>query len=782
MKKNQFIFKNIIKICFQTFLSGSFLLTWMNVSGSTQLPTPPCYFDMGNDTSAVWEGFTRVTPANVFTSQSGFGWQSTEGLKAQALAYTQFVSNPSRGIITPPPVWTNPITEDAIMGDRENTFLFKATPGDYEIYVVCGTSELSRNQYFDFTIKVGSELQRVQFEGGYQYCSKQFHERVSDKPIAIRFTPRSKWVVNAIIAWPVANTAKVEKEIITPFEEWTYRMKPEEWVKWKLEPLPPASEFPVSEADQKRGFVVYTRHYLECIYPLTRPRPEDLNPSLQLFATPGEYEPMNFVILPLKNLSNAKVIVSAIGPVPAANIDVRHVRFMRARPNYTVRYRYLVVPDPLEHFNSLELPANENSRFWLTVHVPENAPAGTYTGKVTFECTGGKVEVPVQLRILPFKLRDDPSKIFGIYYQHPMDLMTGADEVSRQYFRNKAEMEHADMIAHGTRNVVMSCGGEAADAQGNFKFDWDLQAEKMALWKKYGFKGPVVMHVNTASVYKKYMNENYGAHLLYIKKTPEEFSRELTTMVKAIETERQKRGWPEFLYYPVDEPSKDTAGINFMIIVLRACKAAGIRTYLTADPTANQFKALRPYVDVWCTQPFSPDRETVLADMKADKIEYWCYPNHVNGENDHTTVTGARMTYGFGFWRSGFVTLIPWIYSSSTGDRFNYLDGYTSDFFNRAEPDGKPIPVAMWEGYREGYDDYRYIYTLEQMIAEAKRSTNSSVQQKAATTELALQNVWNAIKVQPKYKIDGLWAPAEFDLYRWQIAQQIQSLQEVLKK
>ena len=44
------------------------------------------------------------------------------------------------------------------------------------------------------------------------------------------------------------------------------------------------------------------------------------------------------------------------------------------------------------------------------------------------------------------------------------------------------------------------------------------------------------------------------------------------------------------------------------------------------------------------------------------------------------------------------------------------------DFFNRHEPEGTPIPVAMWEAYREGYDDYRYVYTREQLIAEARRS------------------------------------------------------------
>jgi len=153
----------------------------------------------------------------------------------------------------------------------------------------------------------------------------------------------------------------------------------------------------------------------------------------------------------------------------------------------------------------------------------------------------------------------------------------------------------------------------------------------------------------------------------------------------------------------------------------------------------------------------------------------------VNGENDHTPVTGARMTYGFGLWRSGFRTLIPWIYSSSTGDPFNYLDGAYMDFFNRTAPDGAPIPVAMWEAYREGYDDYRYIYTLEQLIGEAKRSAQRKAQSAATTAEQELQSVWQAIRVQAKYKHDDLWAPEEFDAYRWVIARQILALQDVVK-
>lgn len=755
---------------FTTFLAMA--LAAMNAHGA------PLLFDMGTDKSEVWSGFTRVTATSIYSDAAGFGWKSKDGLKASAKAFKS-------GEGEPPPIWTNAITEDVIAGDRENAFVIKAEPGDYHVYVVCGASDALREQFHDFTVAVGDQTQRVQIEGAYQFVPLRFKAKVGTGPLEVKFAPRNKFIVNAILAWRDADDATVKKDILDPIEDWTWKMPPDEWAKWKEEPEPPTGEMPaVSDADKARGFVVYSRPFTENIYRHTKPRAEEMNPELRAFATHGEDEPLNFAIYPLRDLANAKVSVSDIGPIAAKNIDIRHVRYLRAMPNYTTKFRWSWVPDVLEHFDSISLTAEQSERFWLTVHVPENTPAGSYAGTVTFTCDDGRaVSLPIKFRVLPIKLRDDPSKIFGIYYYHPLDRAFQAkDEVSREYFRRKADLEHADMAAHGTRNIVLNVWCRGADAQGHFNINWDLLAAKIELWRKHQFVGPIAMEISAGEVYEKYMKERVGSHLKGVKNPPPEFEQEITALVKTIETERQKRGWPEFLYYPYDEPQTDPAAVNFMVKVLKACKAAGVRTYVTADPTHDHYDPMRPYVDVWCTQPFAPDRETVLADTKKRGVEYWCYPNHVGGENDHTPVSGARMTYGFGFWRSGFRTLIPWIYSNSSGDRFNYLDAGYMDFFNRQEPDGTPMPVALWEAYREGYDDYRYIFTLEELIKEARQSGKAQVKDLAEAADKDLQSIWSAIRVQPKYKDENLWSPGEYDVYRWMIARQILALQEKITK
>jgi hypothetical protein len=110
----------------------------------------------------------------------------------------------------------------------------------------------------------------------------------------------------------------------------------------------------------------------------------------------------------------------------------------------------------------------------------------------------------------------------------------------------------------------------------------------------------------------------------------------------------------------------------------------------------------------------------------------------------------------------------------------NYLTGATMDFLVRHEPDGRPIPVALWEAFREGHDDYNYIYTLEQLIAEARASGDADAIAAADAAQRELDYVWDSINVLPRYQYDGLWPAGDFDAYRWLIAEQIMKVQETM--
>ena len=44
--------------------------------------------------------------------------------------------------------------------------------------------------------------------------------------------------------------------------------------------------------------------------------------------------------------------------------------------------------------------------------------------------------------------------------------------------------------------------------------------------------------------------------------------------VEAVQKERENYNWPEFLYYPIDEPSTNPASVKFMVGVMKAIKQA----------------------------------------------------------------------------------------------------------------------------------------------------------------------------------------------------------------
>ena len=113
------------------------------------------------------------------------------------------------------------------------------------------------------------------------------------------------------------------------------------------------------------------------------------------------------------------------------------------------------------------------------------------------------------------------------------------------------------MAAHGIRNVVLDAYVPAADENGEFHPDWTGLEARMAMALKYSPEPPFAVEMNTNGIYSKYMNgQSIGGHTSGVEMPPAGFFTELTAMVRLIENKRLEEGWPEFLYYPIDEPGR----------------------------------------------------------------------------------------------------------------------------------------------------------------------------------------------------------------------------------
>ncbi|NLS94369.1 MAG: hypothetical protein GXX96_19605 [Planctomycetaceae bacterium] len=745
-------------------------------------------FDMGTDDSPLRDGFIRVTAKSAYSPEAGYGWRTLDGLKSHHRSYSrEWEYSESRGREYPPAIYTNEVTCDTIFSKQANAFLVDVPPGDYTAYLFGGLSAGSARDYHWFDAAVGGARQTVKIDGPYRFEKCVFKTSVQQGPLAVELAPTTGWLATCLIVFPTSAEQQVRADLLDALEQEIYFLPPDVAAKWKKtehEEPRPMPDF--SAEDRDRGYAVFARHWSEVIYPNTAPRPQELDPKLAAFASLGEYEPVTLTVRPLADLADARLTAGDLrcgdAVIPAANIDVRWVRYMLVRPNYSMFFAYHVAPDVLEHRESADLKAGENQRFWITTRVPDDATAGVYEGKLTFQAKGRPAaEIALKLRVLPIRLQKNPEHVYGMYYRDPLsNVDDGNSPEANAYFARKAELERLDMVEHGMTTHISGVTGLDRDEQGNWTMDGAETERRIALSRKFGLADqPLVVSIPVGWWYSRLVDKKgTGSHLRLMRDdVPQSFYDEVTKMVEAVQKERKNYDWPEFLYYPIDEPSTSPSSVKFMVGVMKAIKQVpGVRTYVTADPSHEQFEPMWPYVDVWCCQPFVFGYEKIRRLSRERGIEFWCYPNHISGENDHTPIRGARMTWGYGFWKSGFKTLIPWIYQSSSGDPWNYLDGSSMDFFNRSTPEGEPIPVAMWEAYREGIDDGRYLYTLGQLVERGKKAGGPQADL-ARQAEAEIRYLWDAVDVQEKYKYDDLWSGPDFDAYRWLLARWILRLQ-----
>ena len=756
--------------------------------------------DFGTPTSPVRKGWLRVTDKTVWGKDAPGGWVDPRGLSSRDWPLSrEWTYSESRGRKYPPPVYLTDVRRDHVAGSPGAALRVRAPDGPYRVWLLVGTGGGRREQVWHTAVRAGEipeassggfrRFDQATFPGPYEARVLEVWAAAAGGHFELWFATASRWNVSAMVAARSGAWDRTAAAEVAGIERETFFLPDDVAKAWRHTPHeePGAAPDP-APAEKKRGFLVYHRPYLSPVWPNTVPRRDECDPTVRTFAARDEREPVTFTLLPLRDLADVQVKVGELaGPGGAAidqrDLDVRFVRYMHVRPNYSTHGVYYRAPDVLMPIGApRRLASAESFRVWITVRVGPFAPAGTYRGAArVFVGHEQAADVPIVFRVLPIKLQKDRSRVYGTYYRHPYDMARRApDAFSRRWWQRKAEAEHADMAAHGLNALVLGIGGRLT-GDGRWAMDFDALGAKIDLARRHGLTKPIICHIPTSIAWRKHMKGQMGSHLRLVRELPPKgFFEDLTAMVRAIEAGRKRRQWPELLYYPIDEPGRGAASVRFMVEVLKAIKKVpGVRTYVTADPAHEAFAPMKPHVDVWCCQPFSLPREEILADMAKRGVEYWCYPNHIAGENDHTPVAGARMTYGFGFWRSGFRALTPWIYQSVVSDPWNYLDGGYMDFFNRTADDGSPIPCTLWEAYREGIDDGRYVTTLQRWI---ERAREAGLKKEADAAAAELKFVWDAIEVQEKYKHDGLWAAEQFDACRWLIAQQILKLQEAVER
>lgn len=447
--------------------------------------------------------------------------------------------------------------------------------------------------------------------------------------------------------------------------------------------------------------------------------------AIALMACPGEYESASFALYALADLPEVRVTASDLqgpgGRIPAAALDLRVVKvWYQAGRNVGFQNEYLLTPELLLKDDSLvqvdfekktnllkmdrdamrdadtlqpvTIPKATTKQFWVTVQVPPEAAAGDYEGSLDIAVKeGAGLSIPVRLRVLPFTLHE-PKQICSIYYRGVL----GADHPTCTSERKTEEQmlaEFRDMVAHGVTNPTVYQGPDGRNPDGSFDFT-SLQ-RVFDLRREAGMRGGPLLILGVGA----------GA--------PPELLRATIDLAK-------KNGFSEVYFYGIDEASADA---------LRAERAdfekvhrAGGKVFVAGY--ADSFEIVGDLLDlpVFAGQP----------DVAMGQAYHSVGAKILSYANPQGSVEEAetyRRNYGLGLWKAGYDGACTYAYQHSFGHAWDDYDDPTYRDHNMAYPTvNGVIPTVQWEGYREGYDDLRYLATLEHWIERGQRQGGAAAE------------------------------------------------------
>jgi len=166
--------------------------------------------------------------------------------------------------------------------------------------------------------------------------------------------------------------------------------------------------------------------------------------------------------------------------------------------------------------------------------------------------------------------------------------------------------------------------------------------------------------------------------------------------------------------------------------------------------------------------------------LAASGDEAWMYHNM---RGSFFKAEWNRFINGMFMWVAPIEVHVPWMYYSIGGNPFDDTDSDHYDFVYAVPDPNDPtrmISTTHYEAFREGYDDMRYIKTLEATMAEARAAGVDVSEAQAWLTKMAsmlpqLPQDIQGIELESPYSVAAAdsFTGADWDAMREQTAQHI---------
>jgi hypothetical protein len=471
---------------------------------------------------------------------------------------------------------------------------------------------------------------------------------------------------------------------------------------------------------------VFATHYLQRGYYTTRPAAGQNVKTIRVFAAPGQYRPATLSVRAYENMPRTKVTIGDLrcgtSLLSAAHGKVRRVESFNRWLNtgHFIRMEYLLRDQAV-----VDVPAATTQRFWLTVHVPDDASPGIYRGPVTVQCDGRTVaKLTFEVEVLPIKLAAPEGMSYFEYFPAHLPQYAKTKEYQRKIFE--------DMRAHGMTTATayqypyLKSDGTWINLDTELGFRNTLENLKRAGLPQ-GDR-PLVW-IGTAQngddrIYRKVLGDVNKAHgpelLLYVVDEPDTLDRQQAARAVMAKINAFRRAHPEWKVRTVTAiGDKGAAAVGELYDVW--IYAAHVVTPAVAERARHAGKELWSYICNLCA---------VDAVNHRYYYGYWAWAAGVKG--------CANWAYADPHFHTRYDNKLDW--DTLAEHQGEYIPYYC---LAMPEPNG-PVPTIGWEAVREGIDDYRYLLTLRKLIDRARQQEKTSAADEA---EKVLQEVTSRIDV-----------------------------------
>jgi hypothetical protein len=423
--------------------------------------------------------------------------------------------------------------------------------------------------------------------------------------------------------------------------------------------------------------------------------------------------------------------------IPAARISVNAVGYVQTNaPAYPVE-RVGWWPDPLLPPTPVDVDAGHRQPFWITVHVPDSAAPGRYTGVVTVSADSvADQHVPFEVTVWDFSLGASPPLPSAVaIYPHVLSRFYNEEPISEETLRRYWDMLFRHRLSSDELGSPLRQGMSAViDGTEAAPFDYEIFDQRL----RYCFRRGLTA----------FQMARLPGFLSDGPDLTEQQQERIIAYLRDFAGHLADSGWLERAFAMVwDEPRDQYAPevLKELQTIRRADQR--IRTRLDGPVTGPLVDTCQNEVDIWGLHMLNIARGGPQAQANIDR---WRQQNRVlwmyvacdvhhpypNIFIDYPLIDCRILPWlcwkhdieGFLYWSANY-----WGEENLVGDRpedkWPHRPWVAGNFVERWEggrnvyngdghliypgPDGVPRSSIRLEALRDGMEDYEYIWLLE---------------------------------------------------------------------